>query len=351
MLDVTAQKRGRFLLFKEEERKALIVARGLKKYYPISGSTIGINKPVVHAVDGVDFEIYEGETLGIVGESGCGKSTIGRQIVALEKPTSGQVLYQGEVLSEMSTGRLRKIRTHLQMVFQDSTSSLNPRKQVYDILAAPMLYHGIVGRDEIDKEVNRLLDLVGLSKSMKYRYPHEFSGGQRQRIGIAKALSVKPRLVVCDEPVSALDVSVQAQILNLLKQLQDELKLTYVFIAHGLGAVRYVSSRIAIMYLGRIVEIAKTQELFDNPIHPYTQALFDASPLPAPKLRGRQRIVLKGEIPSSVNPPKGCRFHTRCPYAIESCRINDPELLPIEPGSDHMAACPVLMAGGEMRNK
>lgn len=334
-------------MYKEDEREPLIVARGLKKYYPVSGSTIGKNKPVIHAVDGVDFEIYEGETLGIVGESGCGKSTIGRQIVALEKPTSGHVLYQGEALSEMSTGRLRKIRTHLQMVFQDSTSSLNPRKQVYDILSAPMLYHDIVGRDEIDGEVNRLLDLVGLPKSMKYRYPHEFSGGQRQRIGIAKALSVKPRLVVCDEPVSALDVSVQAQILNLLKQLQEELKLTYVFIAHGLGAVRYVSSRIAIMYLGRIVEIADTQELFDNPIHPYTQALFDASPLPAPKLRGRQRIVLKGEIPSSVNPPKGCRFHTRCPYAIESCRINDPVLLSVKPGSDHMAACPVLMAGGE----
>lgn len=334
-------------MYKEDEREPLIVAHGLKKYYPVSGSTIGKNKPVIHAVDGVDFEIYEGETLGIVGESGCGKSTIGRQIVALEKPTSGHVLYQGEALSEMSTGRLRKIRTHLQMVFQDSTSSLNPRKQVYDILSAPMLYHDIVGRDEIDGEVNRLLDLVGLPKSMKYRYPHEFSGGQRQRIGIAKALSVKPRLVVCDEPVSALDVSVQAQILNLLKQLQEELKLTYVFIAHGLGAVRYVSSRIAIMYLGRIVEIADTQELFDNPIHPYTQALFDASPLPAPKLRGRQRIVLKGEIPSSVNPPKGCRFHTRCPYAIESCRINDPVLLSVKPGSDHMAACPVLMAGGE----
>ena len=327
----------------EEERNPLIVARGLKKYYPLRGSTIRKNKPVTHAVDGVDFEIYEGETLGIVGESGCGKSTIGRQIVALERPTSGHILYQGESISDMSNRNLRKIRTHLQMVFQDSTSSLNPRKQVYDILAAPMLYHGIIEKNSLDEEINRLLDLVGLPKSMKHRYPHEFSGGQRQRIGIAKALSVKPRLVVCDEPVSALDVSVQAQILNLLKQLQDELNLTYVFIAHGLGAVRYVSNRIAIMYLGRIVEIAETQELFDNPIHPYTQALFDASPLPAPKLRGRQRIVLKGEIPSAVNPPKGCRFHTRCPYAIESCRINDPELLPIRPGSDHRAACPVLM--------
>lgn len=326
-----------------ETKKPLVSIRDLRKYYPVRGSSIGKNKPVVHAVDGVDFDIYEGETFGIVGESGCGKSTIGRQIVALEKPTSGHVLYQGESLSDMSLRNLRKIRTELQMVFQDSTSSLNPRKQVYDILAAPMLYHRIIERDKLDAEINRLLDLVGLPKSMKHRYPHEFSGGQRQRIGIAKALSVKPKLIVCDEPVSALDVSVQAQILNLLKSLQEELKLTYVFIAHGLGAVRYVSSRIAIMYLGRIVEIADTQELFDNPIHPYTMALFDASPLPAPKLRGRQRIVLKGEIPSSVNPPKGCRFHTRCSYAIESCSIDDPRLLPIKPGSNHMAACPVLM--------
>ncbi len=334
-------------MYNEDERKPLIAIRGLKKFYPVSGSTIGKNTPVTHAVDGVDFEIYEGETLGIVGESGCGKSTIGRQIVALEKPTAGQVLYQGESISDMPAGRLRRIRTRLQMVFQDSTSSLNPRKQVYDILAAPMLYHGIIEKDGLDGEINRLLNLVGLPKSMKHRYPHEFSGGQRQRIGIAKALSVKPRLIVCDEPVSALDVSVQAQILNLLKQLQDELKLTYVFIAHGLGAVRYVSSRIAIMYLGRIVEIANTQELFDDPIHPYTKALFDASPLPAPKLRGRQRIVLKGEIPSSVNPPKGCRFHTRCPYAIEACGVNDPMLILIRPGSNHKAACPVLMAQEE----
>ncbi len=334
-------------MYNKEDRKPLMVTRGLKKYYPVRGTTIGKNSPVTHAVDGVDFEIYEGETLGIVGESGCGKSTIGRQIVALEKPTSGHVLYQGEPISDMSTRQLRKIRTQLQMVFQDSTSSLNPRKQVYDILAAPMLYHGITTGDSLDGEINRLLDLVGLPKSMKHRYPHEFSGGQRQRIGIAKALSVKPRLIVCDEPVSALDVSVQAQILNLLKQLQEELKLTYVFIAHGLGAVRYVSSRIAIMYLGRIVEIANTQELFDNPVHPYTKALFDASPLPAPKLRGRERIVLKGEIPSSVNPPKGCRFHTRCPYAIPSCEINDPQLIPVKPGSNHMAACPVLLAERE----
>lgn len=328
-------------------REPLIVVEGLKKYYPVKGHVLKKNKPVIHAVDGVDLEVYEGETLGIVGESGCGKSTIGRQIVALERPTSGRVLYRGEDISYMDPNRLRKVRTALQMVFQDSTSYLNPRKQIYDILAAPMLYHGIVKKENLDEEIDRLLNLVGLSKNMKYRYPHEFSGGQRQRIGIAKALSVKPKVIVCDEPVSALDVSVQAQILNLLKELQEELKLTYIFIAHGLGAVRYISDRIAIMYLGRIVEIADTEELFDNPVHPYTKALFDASPLPEPKLRDRQRIVLKGEIPSAVSPPKGCRFHTRCPYAIESCTLDDPVLLSVKPGSSHKAACPVLLAKGE----
>lgn len=332
---------------KTDNREPLIIVEKLKKFYPVKGDVLGKNKPVIHAVDGVDLEIYEGETLGIVGESGCGKSTVGRQIVALERPTSGRVLYRGEDISHMSANQLRKIRTDLQMVFQDTTSSLNPRKQIYDILAAPMLYHRIVKKEKLDEEIDRLLDLVGLPKSMKYRYPHEFSGGQRQRIGIAKALSVKPKLIVCDEPVSALDVSVQAQILNLLKELQEELKLTYVFIAHGLGAVRYVSNRTAIMYLGRIVEIADTKELFDNPVHPYTKALFDASPLPVPRLRGRERIVLKGEIPSAINPPNGCRFHTRCPYAIESCTTDDPKLLPVRPGSSHKAACPVLLAKGE----
>lgn len=342
-----SRKGGTSYLSEIYKRKPLLIVEGLKKYYPQRGSVIGKNRPVIHAVDGVDLEIYEGETLGIVGESGCGKSTIGRQIVALERPTSGRIIYQGQVISDMASSNLRKIRTGLQMVFQDTTSFLNPRKQVYDILAAPMLYHGIVTRDRLDEEINKLLELVGLSKNMKYRYPHEFSGGQRQRIGIAKALSVKPRLIVCDEPVSALDVSVQAQILNLLKQLQEELKLTYVFIAHGLGAVRYVSNRIAIMYLGKIVEIAETKELFDNPVHPYTKALFDASPLPDPSLRKRERIVLKGEIPSAIQPPKGCRFHTRCPYAIESCKVNDPDLLAIRFGSNHKAACPVMQAGGE----
>ena len=330
----------------KENRRPLMKVEGLKKYYPTKGSDLGSYKEVVHAVDGVDFEIYEGETLGIVGESGCGKSTIGRQLVALEKPTEGKIIYQGADISSMSIRQLRKIRTQLQMVFQDSTSSLNPRKQIYDILAAPMLYHGIVKREDLDNEINKLLNMVGLPKTMKYRYPHEFSGGQRQRLGIAKALSLKPRLVVFDEPVSALDVSVQAQILNLLKQLQEELKLTYVFIAHGLGAVRYVSNRIAIMYLGKFVEIADTNDIFINPIHPYTRALFDASPLADPQLRGRKRIVLKGEIPSAVNPPRGCRFHTRCPHAIESCSILEPKLLPIKPGSSHKAACPVVLDKG-----
>lgn len=345
-LDATVQERGKLSLSNNEKRVPLMKVEGLKKYYPVKGSGLR-EKAMTHAVDGVDFEIYEGETLGIVGESGCGKSTIGRQLVALEKPSAGSVIYQGMDISQMSIRRLRKIRTQLQMVFQDSTSSLNPRKQVYDILAAPMLYHGIVDKSGLDSEINRLLDMVGLPKTMKHRYPHEFSGGQRQRIGIAKALSLKPRLIVCDEPVSALDVSVQAQILNLLKELQDELKLTYVFIAHGLGAVRYVSNRVAIMYLGKFVEIADTDDIFANPIHPYTHALFDASPLANPEFRGRDRMVLKGEIPSAINPPKGCRFHTRCPYTIESCSIEEPKLLPIKPGSNHKVACPVVLNKGE----
>ncbi len=326
-----------------EKKEPLIVVEDLKKYYPVKGIGFSNHKKRVHAVDGVNLEIIEGETLGIVGESGCGKSTIGRQIVALEKPTSGRILFDGQDFSKMSKSQIHKIRTQFQMVFQDSDSSLNSRKQIYDILAEPMLYHNIVEKEKIDHEINRLLELVGLPQSVKGRYPHEFSGGQRQRIGIAKALSLNPRFIVCDEPVSALDVSVQAQILNLLKGLQEELKLTYLFIGHGLGAVRYVSDKIAVMYLGKIVEIADAETLFQNPLHPYSRALFDASPLPNPKLRERKRIIVSGEIPSAANPPKGCRFHPRCPHAIQSCRELEPLLLPVNSKGSHLSACPVIL--------
>lgn len=324
-----------------EQSEILMKVKDLKKYYPIKGTGLSGRHGVTHAIDGISFDIYKGETLGIVGESGCGKSTIARQLVALERPTSGNIYYKEQEISKMSEHHLHKIRTQFQMVFQDSTSSLNPRKQIYDILAAPMLYHGIVKASNIDAEVERLLDIVGLPRTIKNRYPHEFSGGQRQRIGIAKALSLKPSLIICDEPVSALDVSVQAQILNLLKQLQKELQLTYLFIGHGLGSVHYISDRIAVMYLGKIVEIADAQELFENPAHPYSKILFDASPLPNPKLRNRNRIIVNGEIPSAAAPPSGCRFHPRCPYAIPSCSVEEPELKATAMGSSHLSACPV----------
>lgn len=325
----------------KEQKEILMKVKNLKKYYPIKGTGLSGRRDMTHAIDGVSFDIYKGETLGIVGESGCGKSTIARQLVALERPTSGHIYYKEQEISKMSEHHLHKIRSQFQMVFQDSNSSLNPRKQIYDILAAPMIYHGIVKASDADSEVDRLLNLVGLPQTIKNRYPHEFSGGQRQRIGIAKALSLKPSLIICDEPVSALDVSVQAQILNLLKQLQQELQLTYLFIGHGLGSVHYISDRIAVMYLGKIVEIADAQELFENPAHPYSKILFDASPLPNPKLRNRNRIIVNGEIPSAAAPPSGCRFHPRCPYAVPACSELEPELKEVSSGSSHLSACPV----------
>lgn len=321
-------------------KKPIVVVEGLRKYYPVGNSNNSRAKQMVHAVDDVSFEIAEGETLGIVGESGCGKSTIGRQIMALERPSAGKIWYDGQDITAMSESQLRGIRTEFQMIFQDTNSSLNPRKQIYDILATPMLYHKIATKENVKQEVERLLDMVGLSKSSLNKFPHEFSGGQRQRIGIARALSLKPRLLVCDEPVSALDVSVQAQILNLLTSLQEEMNLTYVFIGHGLGAVRYISTRIAVMYLGKIVEIADAKDLFEDPQHPYTKALVDASPIPDPNLRDRSRIVISGEIPSPVNPPSGCRYHPRCPYAREECKKVDMELQVVDNSSSHLCACP-----------
>ncbi|MDF2538523.1 MAG: appF2 [Herbinix sp.] len=327
----------------DKKQEPLLIVKGLKKYYPIRDGIITHTVGQIYAVDGVDFAIYPGETLGLVGESGCGKSTIGRQIVALEKPTEGEIIYDGQQINDISAHQMKQIRTEIQMVFQDPYSSLNPRKRIIDIIASPMLYHNICNRTTVEQEVGRLLNMVGLPNNSKDRFPHEFSGGQRQRIGIAKALSLRPRLIVCDEPVSALDVSIQAQILNLLRNLQKELKLTYLFIGHGLDAVNYISKRIAVMYLGKIVEIADAKELFSNPIHPYTKALCNAAPIPNPEERDRQRTILQGELPSNTVTYTGCRFYSRCSYATEKCKSSEPILEPVSPDSSHLAACPVSL--------
>ncbi len=327
-----------------KQKTPLIQVENMKKYYPVKGGIITHTTGYVKAVDGVSFEVYRGETLGLVGESGCGKSTIGRQLVGLEKPTEGTIYYKGQNLTKMKPEELRPVRTDLQMIFQDPYSSLNPRKHIYEILAQPMLYHGIVTKATLEKELDKLLDMVGLPKSVLGRYPHEFSGGQRQRIGIAKALSLKPEFIVCDEPVSALDVSIQAQILNLLKSLKEELHLTLLFVGHGLGAVHYISDRIAVMYLGKIVEAGLAEEVFNHPIHPYTQALLQAVPVPDPFEERKEKNILQGEIGDNVCPPFGCRFHPRCPYATEICRQREAILQSVGNGQnnqEHLVACPI----------
>ena len=309
----------------------LVGVRDLVKHFPVEGSD-----DVVRAVDGVTFQIFAGETLGLVGESGCGKSTVGRCLLRLIEPTSGHVNFQGRDILALDKKELRQIRREMQIIFQDPYASLNPRMKVGDIVGEPLVIHNEGTKSERRERVAQLLRRVGLDPDYMDRYAHEFSGGQRQRIGVARTLALNPKLIVADEPVSALDVSVQAQVVNLLQDLQQEFKLTYLFISHGLAVVEHISTRVAVMYLGRIVEIASAADLYAQPLHPYTQALLSAIPIPDPRQK-RKRIILQGDVPTPINPPSGCRFRTRCPLAIEDCARIDPELREVSPG--HAVAC------------
>ncbi|MDQ0209330.1 ABC transporter ATP-binding protein [Alkalicoccobacillus murimartini] len=317
----------------------LLKVNDLKQHFPIKGGMLGRTVNHVKAVDGVSFAIKEGETVSIVGESGCGKSTTGRAILRLDEPTSGEIEFQGKDLLAISKSEMRKMRKDLQIIFQDPYASINPRQTVRQILYEAMEIQNAVPKKERENRIKELMDTVGLGPHQIDRYPHEFSGGQRQRIGIARALSVDPKLIVCDEAVSALDVSIQAQVINLLKKLQRELKLTYLFISHDLGVVRHISDRVIVMYLGRIVEIGDKKSVFDQSQHPYTKALLSAIPVPDPANKA-DRIILKGDVPSPIDPPEGCRFHTRCPFATDKCRTETPELRTTDYLKEgHMAAC------------
>ncbi|MEZ0481476.1 ABC transporter ATP-binding protein [Planococcus sp. SSTMD024] len=318
------------------EKNIIMEVQDLKKHFDISKGFIKKVNSKVRAVDGLNFHVYKGETLGIVGESGCGKSTAGQLMLGLLDATEGHIYFQDKDLAAMTQEELRLARRDLQVIFQDPYSSLNPRMTVEEIIGEPLVVHGLAKGGELKKQVLDLMNLVGLQEHQMTRFPHEFSGGQRQRIGIARALALKPKVIVCDEAVSALDVSIQAQILNLLKKLQKEMDLTYIFIAHGLPAVRHISDRIGVMYLGKMVEMAGRDELFHQPLHPYTHALLDSVPIPDPRLRKEHQLI-EGEIPSPTNPPSGCTFHPRCPYATEHCKEVVPEYREILP--EHYVAC------------
>lgn len=325
----------------DASKEVLIEVKNLKKYFPIKKGVFRRHVGDVQAVDGVTFNIYRGETLGLVGESGCGKSTTGRAILQLLKPTSGSVVYKGDELTELHRSELRTMRRNLQIIFQDPYASLDPRMTVGNTVGEPLSIHGIGDAKSRQERVKELLTLVGLDPNFARRYPHEFSGGQRQRIGIARALTTNPEFIVADEPISALDVSIQAQVVNLMDDLKTEFGLTYLFIAHDLSMVRYISDRVAVMYLGRIVELGSCNDVYDNTRHPYTQALISAIPIPDPaKDRGRKRVILEGDVPSPSNPPTGCRFHPRCQYATDLCKTDDPEFRNLGTADDeHWVAC------------
>jgi oligopeptide transport system ATP-binding protein len=315
----------------------LLRIRELRKHFALSGGVFSREVARVHAVDGVSFDIAPGETLGLVGESGCGKSTTGRCILRLIEPTSGEIWFKGQNVTRLEGEALRKLRRDMQIIFQDPYASLNPRLTVGSIIGEALTIHGLVkSRRELEDRVVQLLETVGLQPDHSNRFPHEFSGGQRQRIGIARALAVEPKLIVCDEPVSALDVSIQAQVINLLEDLQSQFGLTYLFIAHDLSVVEHISSRVAVMYLGRVVEIASARSIYDNPLHPYTEALLSAVPIPDPKVK-RKRIVLQGDVPNPIRPPSGCHFHTRCPIAEARCSQEAPTLK--SAGDGHWVSC------------
>lgn len=314
----------------------LLQVKGLKKYFDITGGILSRKIGEVKAVDGVSFDVYEKEVLGIVGESGCGKSTTGKAILRLIEPTEGEIIFNGQEITKLNEEEMRKLRRDMQIIFQDPYASLNPRHKVEKILSEPLLVHQIGTKEERSKKVREVLDIVGLPSEAASRYPHQFSGGQRQRIGIARALIVNPKLVICDEPVSALDVSIQSQILNLMEDLQEEFGLTYIFISHDLSVVKHISDRVGVMYLGKIVELASNEELYDNPLHPYTKSLLSAVPEPDPDLQ-RERIILEGDVPSPSNPPNGCAFHTRCPECMDICKEVEPKFQEIS--DNHFVAC------------